>query len=236
MYSQGTVENYARTLADDGVVVVEDYLDSEECDRVREAVEQRLESGLPEARPDEGYDDLVARGEPVVKRRSGERDDGMLDVFNMAEAVPGLAEFKSDSFVAAIVDGATDEPYSPDNVNVYVNRSVTNTRDFHADTYAGKFKSFVYLTDVPERSYGPFSYIPGSHRKSDVTRRASGVVNRLKGDPQTDAVFYDDDDAEVFTAPKGTLIVANQAGYHRGIPQEEGYERMLATTTYTTTS
>jgi hypothetical protein len=58
-------------------------------------------------------------------------------------------------------------------------------------------------------------------------------VNRLQSAPPTDAVFYDDDEALVCTAPKGTLIVANQAGYHRGIPQEEGRERMLATTSYT---
>jgi hypothetical protein len=233
MAEQRMSRRHAETLARDGIVVVEDYMDAETCDRIRERVEEALDEGMAEARPDEDYADLVARGEPVLKRRSGERDDGMLDVFNMASVVPELEEFKTDPFVGEIVDGAADEPFGPDNVNVYVNRSVTNTRDFHADTYAGKFKSFVYLTDVPNRSYGPFTYIKGSHRKSGVTREASRLVNRVRGDPGTNAVFYDDSDTAVCTAPRGTLIVANQAGYHRGHPQEEGSERMLATTSYT---
>jgi hypothetical protein len=233
MAGQQVAADHAQTLARDGIVVVPDYWDADRCDTVRETVEEALAGDIAEARPGEDYGDLVARGEPVLKQRSGERDDGMLDIFNMASVAPALAEFKSDSFVGDIVNGAADEPYSPDNVNVYVNRSVTNTRDFHADTYTGKFKSFVYLTDVPDRSYGPFAYIKGSHEKSGLTRTASTLVNKVRDDPDTNAVFYDDSDVVVCTAPKGTLIIANQAGYHRGMPQEQGYERMLATTSYT---
>jgi hypothetical protein len=233
MTRQEHSKSLARTLADDGVVLVEDYLDEATCDQIRTSVETALADGMQEAPDDAGYGDLVAFGEPVLKRRSGERDDGMLDIFNMDGAVPELREFKTDPFVGEMVTEAADEPYSPDNVNVYVNRSVTDTRGYHADTYTGKFKSFVYLTDVLDRSYGPFAYIKGTHRKSGLTRKASQLVNRLQSAPPTDAVFYDDDEALVCTAPKGTLIVANQAGYHRGIPQEEGRERMLATTSYT---
>lgn len=229
---QGATE-YAQTLAADGVVVVEDYLSQGTCDAIRTAVEETLDAGIAEARPGDGYDDHVARGEPVLKRRSGERDDGMLDIFNMDLAIPELAEFKSDEFVANIVNGATGERYRPDNVNVYVNESVTDTRDYHADTYAGKFKSFVYLTDVPSPAYGPFAYLPGSHENSTLERVSTKLVNRVRDDPPTNAVFYDESDERVCTASKGTLIVANQAGYHRGIPQEQGKKRMLATTSYT---
>lgn len=234
MPEQRAVSDHARTLSEDGIVVVEDYLDPGTCDEVREAVEGRLEADdLAAARPEDNFGDHAARDEPVLKRRSGERDDGMLDIFNMDLVVDELREFKEDPFVGDIVDGATGQRYTPDTVNVYVNRSVTNTRDYHADTYSGKFKSFVYLTDVPDRSYGPFAYIRGSHETSDLTRKASQLVNRVRDAPSTDAVFYDESDAVVCTAPKGTLIIANQAGYHRGIPQEQGKERMLATTSYT---
>ena len=214
-----------------GGVVIPDYWDADRCDSVRETVAETFASDIAEVRPEEGYGNLIARGEPVLKRRSGERDDGMLDVFNMASVVPDLAEFKSEPFAGAIVNGAAAEPYSPDNVNVYLNRSVTNTRDFHADTYAGEFKSFFYLTDVPDRSYGPFAYIKGSHEKSDLTPKASMLVNKVRDDPGTNAVFYDDN-AVVCTAPEGTLLIANQAGYHRGVPQDQGRERMLAATPY----
>lgn len=223
---------YAATLAADGVVVVEDFLAPSLCDEIRETVEARLDD-LPRAGPDDDYGSLSTRDEPVVRERTGETDDGMLDVFNMDLAVPALAQFKRDRFVAELVNEAAGASYTPDNLNVYVNRGVTDTRDFHADTYAGKFKAFVYLTDVPDERYGPFQYIPGSHEPSVLRRKAAQLVNRVRGDPPTDGVFYDDEDALVCTAPKGTLIVANQAGLHRGTPQEPGFERMLATTSYT---
>jgi hypothetical protein len=228
-----SVARHAKTLASDGVVVLDGYLDEAACDSVRRRIESTFEEGIPEAAPDEDYGDLVSRGEPVVNRRSGKWDDGMLDVFNMASEISELASFKQDDDIAQIVERATEEPYSPDNVNVYINRSVTNTRDFHADTYTGKFKSFLYLTDVPDESYGPFSYVRGSHEKSALIRRGSKLVNRVRGSPETDAVVYDESDRVVCTASKGTLIIADQSGYHRGIPQDEGRERMLATTSYT---
>jgi len=234
MSDQRAVTDHAQTLSEDGIVVVEDYLDGGTCDDIREAVEARLEADdFATARPDDGFNDHAAREEPVLKRRSGDTDDGMLDIFNMDLAVDELREFKQDPFVAGVVNGATDVEYTPDTANIYVNRSVTETRDYHADTYAGKFKSFVYLTDVPDRSYGPFSYIRGSHSSSGIKRKASQLVNKVRDTPSTDAVFYDDSDAAVCTAPKGTLIVADQTGYHRGIPQEEGKERMLTMTSYT---
>lgn len=110
---------------------------------------------------------------------------------------------------------------------------MTDTRDFHADTYSGKFKAFVYLTNVPDKSYGPFSYIPGTQKMSTLKQTSTSLVNKVKGDPSTDAVFYDEDEAIHCTAPKGTLIVANQAGYHRGTPQEKGQTRVLVNTSYT---
>jgi hypothetical protein len=157
----------------------------------------------------------------------------MLDVFNVDMAVSEVKSFKTDETINKIINQATSEEYSPDNVNVYWNQSVTTTRDFHADTYGGKFKSFVYLTDVPDRSYGPFSYVKGSHKSSKLKAKVSGIVNKIKDNPSTDAVFYDEDDVIYCTAPKGTLIIANQAGYHQGHPQKEGKERMLLTTSYT---
>jgi hypothetical protein len=225
-------DTHAATLAADGVVVVEEFLAPALCDEIREAVESRLDH-LPRAGPDDGYGSLAARDEPVVKERTGANDDGMLDVFNMDRAVPALAQFKRDRFVAELVNGAAGERYTPDTCNVYANRGVTDTRDFHADTYAGKFKSFVYLTDVPDERYGPFQYIPGSQDPSVVRRKAAQLVNRVRGRPPTDGVFHDADDALVCTAPKGTLIVADQSGLHRGTPQEPGFERLLATTSYT---
>jgi hypothetical protein len=227
-------ETYAARLAERGVVAVEGYVPADRCDQFRSEIETVLDD-LPSAPSDADYGDLAAWDGAVVKQRSGDWDAGMLDVFNIDAAVPGLESFRTDPFVEQVIDEATPagETYAPGNLNAYVNRSVTATRDYHADTYSGKFKSFLYLTDVPDEAHGPFSYIPGSHDQSTVRKKSTALVNRVRDRPATDAAFYDAEEAVTFTAPRGTLVVANQAGYHRGIPQEPGHERLLVTTSYT---
>jgi hypothetical protein len=233
---QTETQDYARTLEEDGIVIIEDYLDEDTCNDLYKEISHEIEEGdydvVEGGDHGYGYSDFVDWDGPVVNKRTG-RDDGMLDVFNVDSAVPEVESFKTDAMVNDIINRATSEQYSPDNLNVYWNRSVTTTRDFHADTYSGKFKSFVYLTDVSDRSYGPFSYVKGSHRSSKAKRKVSQLANKVKGNPSTEAVFYDENNVIYCTAPKGTLIIANQAGYHRGHPQEERSERMLMTTSYT---
>jgi hypothetical protein len=160
----------------------------------------------------------------------------MLDIFNIDESIPAVGEIRNDDFISDIINGASSGGFAPENINVYYNRSVTGTRGYHFDSYNSQYKAFVYLTDVSDESYGPYSYIKGSHKRSYPRRRIEGLINRLLDNKPTAAVpaFYDDDDIVTFTAPKGTLIISDQTGYHRGIPQEEGKKRMLISNSYTT--
>lgn len=228
---------YGEVLADDGVVVVENYFDEQKCDQLYSNISTAIQQDDIDVTKGSthSYRELSNWDGAVANERTG-RDEGMIDVFNLDSIIPEVESFKNDDLVMDTINQAASEEFSPDNVNTYWNRSVTETRDFHADTYAGKYKSFLYLTDVPDRSYGPFGFIKGSHNVSGMKIKATSLVNRIKGKPSTNAVFYDTDDIEYYTAPKGTLIIANQAGYHRGHPQEEGKERMLLTTSYTPTN
>jgi hypothetical protein len=236
---KANTESISENLRRDGIVVVEDYLEESTCDDFRKEIESRLSDGMKTSELGMGYSDLANAGEPIVDQRSGDRDDGMLDIFNMYLAVPELKTLKEDDFIQDVISKAAQEPYTADNLNIYVNRSVTNTRDYHADTYAGKYKAFVYLTDVPNDAYGPFSYVKESHRAalpetSGIRIRFREFVNeKIRGVPSTNAVFHKSWNVKTCTAPKGTLIIANQAGLHRGMPQEEGKERMLVSTSYT---
>ena len=92
-------------------------------------------------------------------------------------------------------------------------------------------KAFLYLVDV-DADAGPFEYVPGSQaggRYADTwcwspmgTRRLpeEEVHNRVG----TDAI-------KTFTAPRGTLILCNTSGLHRG-GFAAGKPRVLATATY----
>jgi len=226
--------HYAERLASDGVVTINQYFEEGTCDELFESIKASIENGRMDV-VEEGehtYTELANWGGAVANERRPP-DDGMIDVFNIDEAISKCDSFKTDPEINEIINIAASEQYSPDNVNVYWNRSVTTTRDFHADTYKGKFKSFLYLTDVPQKSYGPFSYVKGSHNPSVLRRKTTKLVNKVRDRQSTDAILCDEDDITYFTAPKGTLIIANQGGYHRGHPQEEGKERMVLTTSYT---
>jgi hypothetical protein len=229
-------EQLAKELKREGVISVEGYLDAETCDKIREEVKELLENDELEFATEEmSGSDMSSASRTIVNRRSGKDDDGMLDIFNMDETIPEVGDIKNDDYISRMINGAGSKEHRPENINVYYNRSVTGTRGYHFDSYNSQYKAFVYLTDVPDESYGPYSYIKGSHRKSYPRRRFEGLINKTRGNNPTAAIsmFYDDDDIVTFTAPKGTLIISDQTGYHRGMPQEGGRERMLVSNSYT---
>ncbi|HWP44479.1 MAG TPA: phytanoyl-CoA dioxygenase family protein [Blastocatellia bacterium] len=78
-------------------------------------------------------------------------------------------------------------------------------------------KMFLYLSDIDEGA-GPFTYAPGSHRKG--RRRCNpdyfveGVVKR-SNDEQMARVVPAKEWIKC-TGPKGTIVFADTAGYHKG--------------------
>jgi len=233
MDKKESINHYGEMLAKDGFIVIENYLPPETCDELKHAINDIIEHGKFIEWRNMDIKEAVSKKEPVLSRRNGKYDDGLLDLFNIDYIHPKLREFKGDPFLNEIITKAAGTKFSPMRINAYINKRVINPRGYHADTYSGSFKTFVYLTDVLDNSYGPYSFIKGSHEVSSTKIKTSRLVNRLKGKPSTEAVFYDKSKAQIFTAPKGTLIITNQAGMHRGLPQEKDKDRMLITTSYT---
>jgi len=233
MSKQESINQYGEKLAIDGYIVIENYFTPKTCDELKLAIDKTIEGGKFIESKNMDIKETVSKKEPVLSRRAGSYDDGMLDLFNIDFIDPKIGDFMKDPFLKDIITIAAGSKFSPMRINAYINRGVTNPRGYHADTYTGSFKTFVYLTDVPDNSFGPYSFIKGSHKVSPTKRKTSKLVNRLRRKPSTEAVFYDKSQATIFTAPKGTLIISNQAGLHSGIPQEKNRERMLITTSYT---
>ncbi|MDH4102785.1 MAG: phytanoyl-CoA dioxygenase family protein [Thermoleophilia bacterium] len=92
-------------------------------------------------------------------------------------------------------------------------------------------KAFLYLADVDE-SMGPFEYVPGSAGKGPY---ASVWPWKPLGDnyPSQEEFAERVPEASIktFTAPKGTLIFCDTAGFHRG-GLSTTHPRVLATVTY----
>ena len=86
-------------------------------------------------------------------------------------------------------------------------------------------KVFIYITDVGPDN-GPHSYVRGSHRTgaipSDILRR--GYVRLTDEEVST---VYPKDDILVFDAPRGTIIIEDTRGLHKGVHVREGARLIL---------
>jgi hypothetical protein len=98
---------------------------------------------------------------------------------------------------------------------------------WHRDTvHQRQFKAILYLVDVGPRC-GPFEYLPGSHRVSFIAKMIAscGITfgqNRFTEDEVSRIEQRSGAKRIRFTAPAGTLIIADTSGIHRGSPIEEG--------------
>jgi hypothetical protein len=92
-------------------------------------------------------------------------------------------------------------------------------------------KAFLYLNDVDEEA-GPFEYVPGSQadgRYDSVWHWSPLRTGRIPDEQVRQTVPADG--IKTFTAPRGTLILCNTSGLHRG-GFSTAKPRVLATATY----
>ncbi len=92
-------------------------------------------------------------------------------------------------------------------------------------------KAFVYLVDV-EADMGPFEFVPGSQpggRYHAVRPWTPMGYGRVSDEDVARSVAPGD--IVSFTAPRGTLLLCNTSGLHRG-GYSTGRPRVLATATY----
>lgn len=178
------------------------------------------------------YDALAGHDKPVATMRAG-ADQGMIDIFN----VDGLVGDHRDDLRAPFTNpwllkllSDYGEGLSPQNLNMYLNRSITKTRGFHVDNFERNLKGFVYLSDVKSLSDGPYCYVKGTHQPSPW-QAANQKISELFPAP-TEAPFVDFEDILPVLAPAGSLILSDQSGVHRGIPQAEGAERRVLVMRY----
>jgi len=91
-------------------------------------------------------------------------------------------------------------------------------------------KAFVYLTDVGSES-GPFEYVPGSQAGGRNVVRPWAPMGYGRITDEEVSRHVGREEIATFTGPKGTLILCNTSGLHRGGFATAG-PRILATATY----
>ena len=232
----------------EGIVIVRNFL-SEEVIALGERASDRVKAALDKApagtnvEDDEiflqggeevvkVYADLAAHPKSIITVRKG-ADAGMVDVFNIDRLIGEdrealRAPFLQDWLLKLISE--KDETLTPDNMNLYLNRGIEKTRGFHADSYRQNLKGFVYLSDVTGLGDGPYCFVRRSH-KDGPWRRANKKISELAANKK-ETPFVDLSMIVPVIAPRGSFVLSDQAGFHRGIPQAPGAERRVLVMRY----
>jgi hypothetical protein len=91
-------------------------------------------------------------------------------------------------------------------------------------------KAFLYLVDVDEET-GPFEYVPRSAPGGELERLWPWRPLGENYPPEDEFAKTVDGRSVAFTAPKGTIILCNTSGFHRG-GFARGKTRVLGTWTW----
>lgn len=246
--SNNGLEQARSVLRKYGIVVIPNFLAPETAEHFAQSLDSTYQQNLAAMSGDykenehaliqkgavrvSGYRNLASYPKPIIQVRQGQ-DQGMVDIFNADQLTPELAShvrepFQRDSILSLIQSSGSK--LEPQNLNCYINHSITSTRGFHVDSYSEQLKGFIYLTDVSSLDDGPYTYVKGSHLNSPY-RRANQVLSANLPN-NTEAPLLNQEAVTPIIASKGALVISDQGGFHRGFPQRENGHRMIAVMNY----
>lgn len=104
---------------------------------------------------------------------------------------------------------------------------------WHRDSFAKQYKAIAYTQDC-HASNGPFQYLQGSHKLEKVI----DLIRRRDGAVAANYPRYMDEEVKAFmslhnyklltaVAKKGTVILVDTRGIHRGSPIKQGERRAI---------
>lgn len=217
--------NLAKELMETGYVEVPGFLSEAECDKLYREVTTIAASCKQNTKLDNGAF-VHFRGNAYAN----DPDKGMIDIYNIERALDIKIDYEA---IEKIIRPTTTCDLYFTSIHAYINRGITGTRVAHVDNCQPVvFKAFIYLVDVPTKDYGPYSFVDGTHRFS--IQVYWNLVRNLfiKKYRSTDAPVFKKNKEIFALGKKGTLIISNQNGIHRGNPQTPDKERVALVLTY----
>ncbi len=239
----------ARKILDsEGIVVVRNFLRASQLSIAEECLKV-LEAALAQSSNNHNFEDdrilvqsahyklnsyqaLASYSKTVADVRRG-ADEGMIDTFNF-DRLAGTSQqelrdpFSNNSILSLLSgDGMAVQPR---NLNLYINRGVMKTRGFHVDRYKRKLKGFVYLSDVNRLEDGPYCYVRGSAQDGPWRWMNQAIAQMTFS--STEAPLIDLQSVVPVLSSKGSLVISDQAGIHRGLPQDSDGERAALVMAY----
>ena len=213
---------FSKSLKKEGIIKIENYISVAQADLIKNKLVD-----LAKKNPKSVKLECGAEFNYRNQNNPNSADSGMLDIFFVDKLIPEISNIKQGEIVK-ILENTTGQKVVPLKINAYLNNSIKNTRMYHIDNAQPViYKAFIYLSDVPDLSYGPYSFVKRTHCLSVYP-----YVNLFKNlfvnkHVSTDMSFYNKKLVFSATGKRGDLILSSQNGIHRGMPQKEGRQRVV---------
>lgn len=199
------------SIQQNGYCVLEGFLSQEWCDMVRNEIDQLILKRADEVWVDDKKSDHRVYGaERVSDHISAFYNDSKLtEIINSYLKKVNRAGFT----LAARLEAKED--------------NLGSGGGWHRDIASKKqIKAITYLSDVEEDN-GPFQYLGGSHSSIDVIKKQFKYdldyrQNRFRDDEIEQMVNNSPERLITFTASKGTVLLVDTRGIHRGMPISAG--------------
>lgn len=205
-------KQYLSELNTNGVVVLSDYYSHEKCEAIIQEIDRLIDDESINVWRDDDHSDNRVYGSHLYS-----------DLIH---------EFYDDQFLAQIGEAYLKAPImNSHTLGARLNFKPNNQGSgggWHRDSvYKVQYKSIAYLTDV-NKDNGPFEYLLGTHKKSSIFdsilhNNFAAHQNRMT-EQQIEQFIekHPQFKKQVFTAKKGTVILVDTSGIHRGMPIQSG--------------
>tara|TARA_R110000868_G_scaffold314893_7_gene575835 strand:- start:655 stop:1455 length:801 start_codon:yes stop_codon:yes gene_type:complete len=199
-------------ISNTGISIIPNYYSDELCNQIIDDLEEIIKDNKVNVWKDKwGADNRVYASQKYSELINNYHNDQYL--FKLAEAYLKAPVINSHTLGAKLI---TEE------------ENLGSGGGWHRDSvYRIQFKSILYLNDV-EYNNGPFEYIIGTHKKKSVyssilKNNFKSHQNRISENQIEDFIVKNKVyQKRIFTAKKGTLILVDTSGIHRGMPIIEG--------------
>jgi len=208
-------------LSYSGYEVLPCFMPKEECTRIIEDFDHYFQSKLPE-----GHTDSY-----IVSRRSTLKypyDKNVFQLMNYHHLNWALKDQYEEKILSLFKEQlGLDLSIASYTVQLDLADTVSK-RPFHTDGFQVNYKLFIYLSDVPEKEDGPYTVIPGSHKRYLLKWR-NLLGNFLSGNSSPDDMTYGftDNKSVSITGDAGTAILSCQALAHKGWQEHSGNRRYM---------
>ncbi|BAK72694.1 phytanoyl-CoA dioxygenase family protein [Arcobacter sp. L] len=207
---EGKEKEYLEVLFSDGVVVIPNFFTEEQCNQMIDSFEN--------------IDEKYAKFYENDKRIFGieKLSEIHKKLFYDEELFKKIGEsYLGDELILQTTMAAKIVPQK--------NQKYGSGGEWHRDSFSRQFKAIAYLDNV-NMDNGPFMYIKGSHTLKNIKKILFELKNhkpasnfRYTNEEIIECCKILNEEVTYFTAPKGTLVLADIRGLHTGMPIKEGH-------------